>query len=43
VLVNHGDASGAQLLALARRVVDSVEQRFGVRLEPEPRIVGARW
>ena len=21
----------------------SVEQRFGVRLEPEPRIVGARW
>jgi len=43
VLVNHGDASGAELLALARRVADSVEQRFGVRLEPEPRIVGARW
>jgi len=43
VLVNHGHASGAELLALARRVVDSVEQRFGVRLEPEPRIVGARW
>jgi UDP-N-acetylmuramate dehydrogenase len=43
VLVNHGAASGAQLLALARRVADSVEQRFGVRLEPEPRIVGARW
>jgi UDP-N-acetylmuramate dehydrogenase len=43
VLVNHGNASGAQLLALARRVADSVEQRFGVRLEPEPRIVGARW
>ena len=43
VLVNHGNASGAELLALARRVADSVEQRFGVRLEPEPRIVGARW
>jgi UDP-N-acetylmuramate dehydrogenase len=43
VLVNHGNASGAQLLTLARRVADSVEQRFGVRLEPEPRIVGARW
>ena len=43
VLVNHGDASGTELLALARRVADSVEQRFGVRLEPEPRIVGARW
>jgi UDP-N-acetylmuramate dehydrogenase len=41
VLVNHGRASGAELLAVARRVADSVEQRFGVRLEPEPRIVGA--
>ena len=43
VLVNHGHATGAEVLALARRVADSVEQRFGVRLEPEPRIVGARW
>ncbi|MDQ1341590.1 MAG: UDP-N-acetylmuramate dehydrogenase [Pseudomonadota bacterium] len=43
VLVNHGKASGTELLALARRVADSVEQRFGVRPEPEPRIVGARW
>jgi UDP-N-acetylmuramate dehydrogenase len=43
VLVNHGHASGAELLALARRVAQSVEQYFGVRLEPEPRIVGARW
>jgi UDP-N-acetylmuramate dehydrogenase len=41
VLVNHGGATGAQLLALARRVADSVESGFGVRLEPEPRIVGA--
>jgi UDP-N-acetylmuramate dehydrogenase len=43
VLVNHGAASGAELLGLARRVADSVEHRFGVRLEPEPRIVGAEW
>ncbi len=43
VLVNHGAASGAQLLALARRVAASVQARFGVPLEPEPRIVGARW
>ena len=43
VLVNHGHAGGAQLLALARRVAASVEDRFGVRLEPEPRIVGASW
>lgn len=41
VLVNHGLASGAELLDLARRVAGSVEQRFGVMLEPEPRIVGA--
>ncbi len=41
VLVNHGRATGAELLALARRVADSVAERFGVQLEPEPRIVGA--
>jgi UDP-N-acetylmuramate dehydrogenase len=43
VLVNHGHATGAELLALARRVAGSVQERFGVRLEPEPRIVGDRW
>jgi UDP-N-acetylmuramate dehydrogenase len=43
VLVNHGGASGAELLALARRVATSVAERYGVQLEPEPRIVGARW
>ena len=43
VLVNHGRASGAGLLALARRIASSVHERFGVDLEPEPRIVGARW
>jgi UDP-N-acetylmuramate dehydrogenase len=43
VLVNHGNATGAQLLDLARRIADSVRERFGVAIEPEPRIVGARW
>ncbi len=43
VLVNHGHASGAQLLDLARRIAASVCERFGVALEPEPRIIGARW
>jgi UDP-N-acetylmuramate dehydrogenase len=43
VLVNHGNATGAQLLAVARRVAASVAERCGVRLEPEPRIVGARF
>ena len=39
VLVNHGEANGAELFALAQRVVAGVEARFGVRLEPEPVIV----
>src|SRR5690606_27765568 len=43
VLVNHGQASGAQLLDLARRIAASVQARYGVALEPEPRIVGATW
>ncbi|KRA20240.1 UDP-N-acetylmuramate dehydrogenase [Lysobacter sp. Root604] len=43
VLVNHGQASGAQLLDLARRIADSVRARFGVAIEPEPRLIGARW
>ena len=43
VLVNHGHATGAQLLDLARRIAASVQERFGVALEPEPRIIGAQW
>lgn len=43
VLVNHGRASGADLLELARRIAGSVRERFGVVLEPEPRLIGARW
>jgi UDP-N-acetylmuramate dehydrogenase len=43
VLVNHGQATGAQLLDLARRIAASVQERFAVAIEPEPRIIGARW
>ncbi len=43
VLVNRGNATGMQLLALARRIAGSVQERFGVALEPEPRLVGATW
>lgn len=42
VLVNHGRATGAELMALAREVRASVKDRFGVQLEPEPRIVDFR-
>ncbi len=43
VLVNHGHATGQQLLDLARRIAGSVHERFGVALEPEPRVIGATW
>jgi UDP-N-acetylmuramate dehydrogenase len=41
VLVNHGEATGEQLWALAQRVRNGVRARFGVTLEPEPRVIGA--
>jgi UDP-N-acetylmuramate dehydrogenase len=43
VLVNHGHATGAQLLTLAGRIAGSVQSRFGVALEPEPRVIGGRF
>jgi UDP-N-acetylmuramate dehydrogenase len=39
VLVNHGNATGAQIWALAQRIQASVKQRFGVMLEPEPLVL----
>ena len=39
VLVNRGGATGAEVLALADAVRDSVRRRFGVVLEAEPLIV----
>ncbi|MGH8369974.1 MAG: UDP-N-acetylmuramate dehydrogenase [Gammaproteobacteria bacterium] len=39
VLVNHRHASGAQLWSLAQRIMDSVQEKFDIRLEPEPRII----
>lgn len=38
VLVNRGGASGRDILDLATRIQSSVEDRFGVRLEIEPRV-----
>jgi UDP-N-acetylmuramate dehydrogenase len=42
VLVNHGKATGQELWAFAQRVIEGVQARFGVRLEPEPIVIGAR-
>lgn len=39
VLVNHGQATGAQLLALAQRIRASVAAEFGIAIEPEPLIL----
>jgi len=41
VLVNHGQATGPQLWAFAQRVIEGVQAKFGVRLEPEPVVIGA--
>ncbi|WP_233843886.1 UDP-N-acetylmuramate dehydrogenase [Dyella sp. 2HG41-7] len=40
VLVNHGKASGQELWRFAQQVIDGVQSRFGVRLEPEPMVIG---
>ena len=39
VLVNHGNASGRQLLDLANAIGESVKSRFGIDLKPEPKII----
>jgi UDP-N-acetylmuramate dehydrogenase len=38
VLVNYGQASGTQLLALAQRIQSDILERFGVALEMEPNL-----
>ncbi|MGH8162140.1 MAG: UDP-N-acetylmuramate dehydrogenase [Gammaproteobacteria bacterium] len=39
VLVNYGGATGVEVLALAERIRAAVTERFGVTLEPEPRVL----
>ncbi|WP_263142119.1 UDP-N-acetylmuramate dehydrogenase [Pseudomonas sp. RIT-PI-AD] len=39
VLVNHGQASAADILGLAQRIQADVQARFGVALEMEPNLV----
>jgi UDP-N-acetylmuramate dehydrogenase len=38
-LTNRGAGTTSELLALAREIVAGVESRYGIRLEPEPRLV----
>ena len=42
-LTNRGGATTAELLTLAHEVADGVRRKLGVRLVPEPVLVGAQW
>lgn len=39
VLVNHGQATGAELWQLAQKIQASVEEHFGIVLEPEVNVI----
>ncbi len=39
VIVNHGSATGRDILQLARKIQSTVHNKFGIMLESEPRIV----
>ncbi len=39
VLVNYGEATGAELYDLSLRIQHSVEQMFSIKLQPEVRII----
>ena len=39
-IVNRGGATARQIVAFARHVRDRVDERFGVRLAPEPVLLG---
>jgi UDP-N-acetylmuramate dehydrogenase len=39
VIVNKGQATGGQVMTLAKSIQTSVYERFGIRLEPEPVVV----
>jgi UDP-N-acetylmuramate dehydrogenase len=41
-LVNRGGATAADIIALRNRIIDEVQQRFGVQLEQEPVSPGLR-
>ena len=39
VLVNHGGATGGEVMALARYVQAQVKEKFGIEIEPEVNIL----
>ena len=41
VLVNRGDATGDDVMCLARYIIEKIYIQFSVNLETEPRVIGA--
>lgn len=39
VLVNHGNATGKEILELAYRIIGEVEKKFGIQIAPEVNII----
>ena len=39
VLVNYGDASGEEILALAKHIQQTIQEKFGIELEMEVNII----
>jgi UDP-N-acetylmuramate dehydrogenase len=39
-LINRGGATAEEILALAREIAETVETKFGIRLEMEPEMIG---
>jgi len=39
VLVNHGEATGRELWNVAQDIMSSVENKFAIVIEPEPRVI----
>lgn len=40
ILVNYGGATGADLWSLAQKIIISVNDKFSILLEPEPKVMG---
>ncbi|HZH70414.1 MAG TPA: UDP-N-acetylmuramate dehydrogenase [Flavobacteriaceae bacterium] len=42
VLVNYGNATGQDILELAKRIQSEIQEKFGITIEPEVNVVGCR-
>ena len=42
VLVNHNNGRGDEIISLAKHIQQTVVNKFGIKLEPEVRLIGAQ-